>query len=358
MKVAFDAYWWLGGPPSGRNVVRSMVKTWVTEFPEDDVTIFVRSRDLKEVRGELGPGSRVSVVGRRVLPHLVSAISSPRRGHDAVITQNFGTLRPGAGLRAVFVHDLIFIEHREWFTRAELVYLAPLTWLARRQDLIFTSSQAEAARIRRHLQGPPVRAVGLGLPADFASAGPRPWGAGAVKPNGYILTVGRLNARKNVAALVGALVADGVLSREMPLVVVGEADGRGVGRTAHPEGLVLWAGGVSNSELKWLYQNARLFVFPSLDEGFGLPVLEASASGAPIVASDIDAFRELGLRELFDPRDELDIARVVRAALRRHDRTPGVVSNAASVECDWHQVVQQMRTTIERKVSGLRPEQD
>ena len=89
-----------------------------------------------------------------------------------------------------------------------------------------------------------------------------------------------------------------------------------IARTDPGDGRVRFVGGIDDSALTWLYENCRLFVFPSLDEGFGLPVVEAALSGAPMVLSDIPAFRELAPgAAFFDPLDPASIAAVVAAEL-------------------------------------------
>jgi glycosyltransferase involved in cell wall biosynthesis len=119
----------------------------------------------------------------------------------------------------------------------------------------------------------------------------------------YVLTVGTLEPRKNLSTLLDAFDQlrkarqNGI--DEIDLVVVG---GRGwrdkqllreLGDRA-PDGRVHWLGYVAERELIALYAGTRLFVYPSRLEGFGLPVLEAMACGAAVIASDVPALREVG----------------------------------------------------------------
>jgi glycosyltransferase involved in cell wall biosynthesis len=117
----------------------------------------------------------------------------------------------------------------------------------------------------------------------------------------YFLTVGTVEPRKNLPALVRAFLSlkrGGRLSPEYALVIVG---GRGWrGRQLHTllaesvtQG-VHWLGFIPDEDLAALYAGARAFVFPSLYEGFGIPVAEARACGARAVATDIPELREAG----------------------------------------------------------------
>jgi glycosyltransferase involved in cell wall biosynthesis len=117
-------------------------------------------------------------------------------------------------------------------------------------------------------------------------------------PKQYLLWVGRLTTpdpRKRVAALVRT-------PRKMPLVLVGAA-----GSWAHELPDVTLTGALSDDELAAIYSGAHALVFPSDDEGFGLPPVEALACGTPVAASDLPALREvLEGRAILRSVDDLD----------------------------------------------------
>lgn len=133
----------------------------------------------------------------------------------------------------------------------------------------------------------------------------------------YVLAVATLEPRKNLERLLeahGRLPA--ALRRAYPLVLVG---GRGWQNEAlmrkiehvRSEGEVCWPGYVAETDLFFLYAGAAGFAYPSLYEGFGLPVLEAMASGVPVLTSDRTALPEIagGAALLVDPESVADIAR-------------------------------------------------
>src|SRR5512142_901090 len=128
-------------------------------------------------------------------------------------------------------------------------------------------------------------------------------------PADYLLWVGGLRVpdpRKRVAALARA-------NRTMPLVLVGAA-----GRWARELPNVTLTGEVTDDELAAIYTGAHALVFPSDDEGFGLPPIEALACGTPVAASDVPALREVldGRATLIDVDDLAGLIAAAEAATR------------------------------------------
>jgi glycosyltransferase involved in cell wall biosynthesis len=135
-----------------------------------------------------------------------------------------------------------------------------------------------------------------------------------VEPDGFVLIVGSLAPGKNLARMLDAialLARDGCNSK---FVIVGGGNARIFGTEARDRGAstenIVWAGYVTDGELKALYENAACFVFPSLYEGFGLPPLEAMYCGCPVIASREGALPEVcGDAVLYcDARSVEDIA--------------------------------------------------
>ncbi len=142
-------------------------------------------------------------------------------------------------------------------------------------------------------------------------------------PPRYILTVGIISTRKHTAGLVRAfraLRARGIAG-DAALVIAGK-DGFGAEET-HREaakaekGTVILLGYTPQEDLPPLYAGATVYAFPSLYEGFGIPVLEAMASGIPVVASDRASIPEIAgdAALLVDPEDEEALARALERAL-------------------------------------------
>lgn len=284
-------------------------------------------------------------------PHAL-ALASMRRltsmlKSDVIITQNFAVRGRNS---CVFLHDVLFQSNPEFFTRRELTYFRFMTASLANAHNVFTSSQTEAHRIRRHNPDlDDVIAVGLAMGRNLQEANPKPIEF-AESLEGFVLTVGRLNIRKNLSAVFEAMLHSTQLSDSFPLLVVGERDGKA--KDISPEvqriidsGHIRFLGGVSDSQLRWLYEKASALVFPSLDEGYGLPPLEAWYFGCPILLSDIPVFRELYSEKasFVDPHDPSEIAKqldnVIQGGRRQAMRTVGSPPS-------WEEVVRSMRKQI------------
>ncbi len=131
----------------------------------------------------------------------------------------------------------------------------------------------------------------------------------------FVLAVSSRNPNKNFDGIVKAIHK--LESRNVRFVLVGGLNSRVFGESPQLSGSIQEVGYVTDGQLRSLYENARCFVFPSLYEGFGLPPLEAMASGCPVVASDIPPLRETcGDAAIYcDPTRPEDIARQVQVVL-------------------------------------------
>jgi hypothetical protein len=204
----------------------------------------------------------------------------------------------------VFVHDLAIVRMPHLFTLRKRLVMRPLmrhslaaasavatVSEASRQDIV-TRLEIDARRVTL-LPGAPHPSCGVAAPEAVAATRAR---HGIGRP--YLLTVGTLEPRKNLGTLLAAFDRLGGRAAELDLVVVG---GRGwhdremlrALNLRRPLGHVHWLGYIPEHELISLYAGAEVFVYPSRLEGFGLPVIEAMACGAPVVASDVTALREV-----------------------------------------------------------------
>ena len=170
--------------------------------------------------------------------------------------------------------------------------------------------------------------------------------------DGFVLAVGTVEPRKNLTRLVAAFAQLPLeLQSKHPLVVVGP-----VGWQANPALRELAAlgdrvhvlGYVSDATLEDLYRRCGVFCYPSLGEGFGLPVLEAMAAGAPVVTSSVPALVEVGgsAVELADPLEVESIAAALRRVLEHPARADELraLGRARSATFSWARFAQ---TTLE-----------
>jgi len=295
MNILIDGYWWAEGPISNRMVLHEIVQRWKLDYPDDRIIIAVPGE--ANTSAPVPDGVETARTRLRVHPainFLELPVIARRRGADGILAFNFAA-NSTAGV--VFLHDVLFQSNPEWFTRIERLYFGLMPRLARRASTVIATSQSELGRIRRY--NPRLRRVvssGLSVASALSTAEPTDPGLGLVSGE-YLLCVGRLNVRKNLAVTLRAALRSGTLSKDFPLVVVGEPSGRITRLDADCQSAV--AAGklriverVSDSHLKWLYTHCALFVCLSLDEGFGLPVVEAATLGCRVLASDIPVFRE------------------------------------------------------------------
>lgn len=214
----------------------------------------------------------------------------------------------------VCIYDAASVRHPEWYSRAFAAYQRRvLPALARRARLVVVASEFARGEAVEVLGADPerTRVVPLGVADVFrpdAEAQSARSAFGLGRP--YVLTVGSRIARKNAAVLEhAARVLD---TRGLDLVSAGS--GRGYMQAgASP---LRELGYVDQDLLPGLYAGAAAFVLPSLYEGFGLPVLEAMASGVPVVASDRASLPEVcgDAALLVDPEDQDALADAITAA--------------------------------------------
>ncbi|UKA48939.1 glycosyltransferase family 4 protein [Arthrobacter sp. FW305-123] len=360
MKLLFDGYWLVNGPPSGKTVVREMVQTWCHEFPDDEIIMLVRQADRSEVEKlEFVRASEITLLDTRVPIHglAVTTMRLPR-DVDAVVTQNFTPLVRHRATKATFLHDGIFKEHPAWFTAKERIYLSLATMSLRAASLVLTSTVTESRRIRRYFPGASRKtvAVGLGLPSWANSQGDDVNEVRNKRPRPYLLAVGRLNVRKNLQALVEAYKTSPSVKAKFDLIIVGEPNGKS-DATDRTYSSIHFLSGVKDAELRDLYRGAAGFIFPSLDEGFGLPLIEAASFGIPIAASDIDVFREIDLASVyFDPKDNTSISDGLNQLINFDPQSDmneyQVKINRALGKYNWATVVRDVRRSLEMEVQG------
>ena len=256
-----------------------------------------------EPRSFGGPGRAASIA--RDSWWYYAGLPCSARGLDVLHCTTFrGPVRSPVPF-VVTLHDLALVRCPELFPRWHRLSgragIGPVARAAKHVAAVSQFTKQEAVE----LLGIPearVTVIGNGVEPVFSPDGPAAAGD-------YVLAVGTLEPRKNLSRVAAAAARLGAELR-----VVGA---RGWGGVETPG----WVGEVSDEELAALYRGARAFVFPSLYEGFGIPVLEAMASGSPVVTSRGGATEEVagGAAVLVDPLDEEAIAAGIEEASGRRD---------------------------------------
>ncbi|NPV58090.1 MAG: glycosyltransferase family 4 protein [Actinobacteria bacterium] len=221
------------------------------------------------------------------------------------------------------VHDLCVLKYPWVFpTRWRAFHRRGLHMIVRRARVILVDSENTREDLRALTGGrdPRVRVVPLGVEVRFDPDDDeveKVLGKHRLEP-GYILYVGTIEPRKNLSRLARAYATFGAEERRRcgELVLVGSPGWMGRRELSGILSLggVRWLGYLPQEELEAVYRGARIFVYPSIYEGFGLPVLEAMARGLPVVTSNSSSLREVGegVALLVDPGDVMDIGRAIR----------------------------------------------
>jgi glycosyltransferase involved in cell wall biosynthesis len=270
----------------------------------------------------------------------------------------------------VTLHDLGYLAFPETHTRARRLELHLTTlWSARTASrVIAVSAATRADLIRRYRIAPDkISVVHHGLapafqpvhdPARLAAVRAR-YGLGSAP---YLLYIGTVQPRKNLARLIDAFAQVARSNQQKPapadtprLVLAGQrgwlstqiearAAAAGLG------GLVHFTGYVDDADLPALLSGALAFVFPSLYEGFGMPVLEAMACGTPVLTSTTSSLPEVAgdAALLVDPHSTRAIAEglarmLTDAGLRDHLRTRGI---AQAARFSWERCARETRRVL------------
>jgi glycosyltransferase involved in cell wall biosynthesis len=258
------------------------------------------------------------------------------RGLDVVHCPTFrGPVRSAVPV-VVTVHDLAVLRHpgtfNPWTRRYSRFAVPRVARAARRLIAVSEFTRGEIVEL-------------LGVPAERIRVIPNAVGEpfvpdGPAADGDYVLAVGTLEPRKNLG-----LAQQAAGRRGVELRVVGARGWGGVDVDG-------WLGRVSDQELAELYRGARCLVYPSLYEGFGIPVLEAMACGTPVVTSAGGATEEVagGAAVLVDPHDPAAIAAGIEEAVaRRVELRARGLERAA--QFTWERVAAETRAVSEEAVS-------
>jgi len=294
--------------------------------------IFVTPRGQRALRDV---GERADIHATRLTSRWVNVpIGLPLavRRHPVDVLHGTFTLVPWYPTRhrLLTVHDVAPDVHPEFFPPA---VRWRFRWLMARgvrcAQRVLVPSQATRRELLAHYDVPEekVAVIPIGVTPRFAAAPRRERPvriAGRTLPPDCILAVGRLHVRKNLERVLQAFARVTARRADRPLLVlVGRdmlGDQRRILRAISRLGVEedVWCPGhVSDADLAQLFAAARVFVFVSLHEGFGLPPLEAMAQGVPVIASNVSAMPEVlgDAALLVDPFDVEQIAAAMERVL-------------------------------------------
>ncbi|MBM3635348.1 MAG: glycosyltransferase family 4 protein [Actinobacteria bacterium] len=273
-----------------KNLIHALV---ATAGPDDSVLAMIAHDQARERIDPAVP--LIEVTDRNVSRLLRGAPRVMQRARADIGVFNYVVPFRGRTPSAVVVHDAAFVTNPGWFSRRDREVLGRLVpWAIRRASVVIGVSHAAAAEITEIFDIPPHKVhVVRTYPAPVFT--PDPSGQAAERVfsrfglRRYVLAVGDIHPRKNIGSLARAMALMGDPDLQLALVGRPALGGEQIvqGANAH------WLGRVTDEQLVDLYRAAAVVCVPSLYEGFGLPILEAMACGAPVVASNRGAMPEI-----------------------------------------------------------------
>ena len=273
--------------------------------------------------------------------------------------------------QVITVHDLLSLRYKNISAHQRFYFKYLLPFLISRARLVIAVSETTKKDIVRFLKCPEekIRVIHNGY--DPACYHPSPANKGLIQQafgySNYLLAVGPTYPHKNIEILIHAYEAlDKETRKNHPLLIAG-------GKKAYTDQLkerveaaglsedVHFPGYVPASLMPALYQEARALFFPSLYEGFGIPLLEAMACGCPVVVSDTSSMPEVcGDAALyFDPRDQYSITAAMRRILSdeelRNDlREKGL---ARAGQFSWEKTAIAVKSLLDSHFYNINPKQ-
>ncbi|HEX4807491.1 MAG TPA: glycosyltransferase family 1 protein [Bryobacteraceae bacterium] len=320
MRVGVNALYLLPGAVGGTEIyLRQLLQAIARQDRENEYLVFTNR--------ETGPDLIPASPRFRHCPQNVHAASRParilyeqfrlpaalRREHVDVLFNPGFTAPYFAGMPMVTVfHDLQHVRHPEYFKRTDLPFWQFLLWQsAKRSQRLIAVSAATRSDLLDHYRVPPGHVVTIhhGVEDEFFRLERQ-----VDEVNPYILCVSTLHPHKNIERLLRVFQRIRKNSPRLRLILAGmrgfhaERIERMIGDLELSSAVTI-TGWIAREDLYGLYRGAKIFVYPSMFEGFGMPLLEAMAAQAPVACSAIPPLKEIAgdAALFFDPGNESEM---------------------------------------------------
>ncbi len=369
MRIGIDARFWGTFTGIGR-YVEELTLAMIKEDKEANFVLFLRKENWNQVPDL--PGISKVLADERWYT-LREQIFLPKvfngAGCDLL---HFPHWNIPAGVKVPYVatiHDLLLLDYPS--RRASL--LGPVSYAIKkigfnfvlrraisRARVLIAPSHFTAGRLREHFPDSSSKinviyegVKELGVPADFQEIARK-----EVKQP-YLLYVGNAYPHKNLETLIGASLKLKEMGERANLVLAGKSDDfyKRLKKRFADKGQIIFFGTAADKELEALYRNAEMYIFPSFQEGFGLPGLEAMARGVPVVASSAGALKEIyGNAALyFDPASADDLVRAVMRFRRDSGFRESLVAEgrAQSAKYSWKEAALKTLSIYKKAIINL-----
>ena len=333
MKIAFDARWLFQGGHGDVTYLRNLIKTLARVASHDEFWLYYREFDalresLSAQHSNIHTSSLSFPVGA-LWNQCALAPAIGRAGMD-VLHGNYMLPFWAPCPMVVTIHDATFRLFPEWIAprpRRLMNFLIPLA--AQRATRILTVSECSKQDIVRCFEVPPgkVSVTYNGVSSQFTAHDPmeahlRVREVYPALANPFVAGIGLRGPRKNIGVVLRAILqlcSRGAWPNEMKFAVAGTREQFPDEEFEKLDEVVEFLGFVDEKLLPDIYAAAQCSVYPSLYEGFGLPVLEAMACGCPVICSNTSSLPEVagGAAAMLAPNDEEGWANVLDSVL--HD---------------------------------------
>ncbi len=298
-------------------------------MPDAVLTTYAKHKQVRVKRFPLAKYKKYLPFG---YSHVVVAQALAREKLDVFHAPAYIIPYQYKGKSVVTIHDLAIYAHPEWFPSKQKFstdVLVPRS--IKKSERVIAVSQATARSVLKQFR---VLASGVVTIYEGVNTQPKIFAATAKRileeksiGKKYLLFIGTIEPRKNIDQLIKAfdqaMHTLGESGDDVQLVLAGGKgwNHEGIFRTianADYSTRVRYVGYISDEEKTALLKNAMLFVFPSLWEGFGLPVLEAQAAGIPVITSNVSSLPEVGGRAAVycDPKSVTSLSKALVSVIR------------------------------------------
>lgn len=347
----------------------------------DTLRFISRGRWIDTLATQLTPAQASAAIRRSVLSSRLAAMAYAliwpvvmrqrlRRVPDSLYHGTNFYIPPGANHAVATFHDLSIYRYPEFHPASRVEFMQrAIPASLKRADFLITVSEFTRREVLDYFGWPEdrIRAIPLGVTAHYHPHSAQQTQATlavlGLQHGQYALCTATIEPRKNIERLLQAYALQSIADRRRyPLVLAG---GRGWNdaqliqriAAAQAEGWLHHLGYVDQSLLPQLIAGARCFIFPSLYEGFGLPVLEAMASGVPVVTADCASLPEVaqGAALLVNPLDLESIVAGITRALQDDDWCHHAVAAGLRVAAgySWDKTAQQT-VEVYRQIGAMR----
>lgn len=341
MRIGIDAKWLSRGPISGKVYLQGLLKALLRKDRYNEYIIFLDRFAYKLYLPQLDNLCFYKLQFTQSPLRVFLELSWEARKTRLEILWTQTICSPLVSCqKVVTIHDLLPLEYPQYFNIHERVMI----WLAKKTlriaDLIFTPSNFTAEQVIKICKVPPERVIITphGVESTFSVIRNIQVLERCRKkyklPDAFFLYVGRINSRKNLLRVLDAFKM--IKQGDISLVIVGQVDGKAINLKKEIQDRKLtdsvrWLGNIPFEDLPLLYNLATAFIYVSLAEGFGMPILEAMKCGCPVICSNTTSMPEVAGDAAFlvDPYNTEEIANAMEVLskderLRDELRTRGL----------------------------------